>query len=113
MNKAVAISLLAVAFGGAAISQADTALSKAQQTEMVKAHAKWRQEVGVEPLQWSPALADTAQAWADHLKTAQGCKPTHNQTQYGENLYWASALTWTDGRRELQKVSPTQVVNSW
>jgi pathogenesis-related protein 1 len=33
--------------------------------------------------------------------------------KYGENLYWGSALNWSDGRKELQKVSPAQVVDSW
>jgi pathogenesis-related protein 1 len=33
--------------------------------------------------------------------------------QYGENLYWASAIEWSDGKRELQQVSPNKVVDSW
>jgi pathogenesis-related protein 1 len=33
--------------------------------------------------------------------------------KYGENLYWGGALNWSDGRKELQKVSPAQVVNGW
>ena len=33
--------------------------------------------------------------------------------RYGENLFWGSAVTWTDGRKELQKVSSKQVVEDW
>jgi pathogenesis-related protein 1 len=33
--------------------------------------------------------------------------------RYGENLYWASANVWSDGRREIQKQSSADPVNSW
>ena len=82
----------------------------------IAAHNKWRAKVGItEKLRYSPALADTAQAWADNLKLTNHCRMRHSESdgQYGENLYWASALAWSDGRNELQKVSPGQVVDSW
>lgn len=82
----------------------------------VAAHNRWRAEAGVsEPLAYSPTLAASAQAWADHLKKRERCKMLHSKPdgRYGENLYWASALQWSDGRRELQRVSPDKVVNSW
>ncbi len=83
---------------------------------VIAAHNKWRAEVGVtETLQYSPSLAASAQAWADNLKKTNQCRMRHSKPngQYGENLYWASALTWSDGRKDLQYVSPDKVVNSW
>jgi pathogenesis-related protein 1 len=83
---------------------------------MLSAHNKWRADAGIsEKLSYSPALAATAQVWADHLRNSNQCKMRHSVPggKYGENLYWASALAWSDGRRELQKVSPEKVVDSW
>lgn len=83
---------------------------------IITAHNKWRAKVGVtEKLSYSPTLAGMAQGWADNLKRSNRCRMRHSKPdgQYGENLYWASALTWSDGRKELQKVSPEQVVDSW
>ena len=82
----------------------------------VAAHNKWRAEVGVtKKLGYSPALAVSAQAWADNLKQTNHCQMRHSKPdgKYGENLYWGSAVNWSDGRKELQKVSPEQVVDSW
>ena len=82
----------------------------------IAAHNKWRAEVGVtEKLSYSPALAVTAQAWVDNLKRTNHCRMRHSKPdgRYGENLYWASALTWSDGYKELQKVSSKQVVDKW
>ena len=82
----------------------------------VAAHNKWRAEVGVkEKLNYSPALAVFAQVWADNLKQTNHCQMRHSKPdgKYGENLYWASALNWSDGRKELQKISPQQVVDGW
>lgn len=31
----------------------------------------------------------------------------------GENLFWASALRWSDGRREPQSIGASQVVDAW
>ena len=83
---------------------------------IIAAHNKWRANVGVtEKLSYSPALAETAQAWADNLKRTNHCRMRHSESdgQYGENLYWASALEWSDGSNELQKLSPEDVVDSW
>lgn len=82
----------------------------------VNAHNKWRADVGVsEKLSYSPELAASAQAWARKLKQGNQCKMRHSpgEGNYGENLFWASALKWSDGRKELQKVTPKQVVDSW
>jgi pathogenesis-related protein 1 len=90
------------------------ALTPAEQSEMVAAHNQWRQEAGVPELKWSASLATTAQGWANNLKQNQGCNMTHSNTRgIGENLYWASALMYSDGKRELQPVSATKVTESW
>ncbi len=82
---------------------------------IITTHNKWRAEVGVtKRLKYSTSLAVTAQAWADNLKKTNHCQMRHSKTdgKYGENLYWGSALSWSDGKKELQKVSPEQVVDS-
>ena len=79
-------------------------------------HNKWRAYVGVtEELRYSAALANRAQAWVDHLKKTNHCQMRHSKADgsHGENLYWASAIQWSDGRKELQRVTPKQVVDSW
>jgi pathogenesis-related protein 1 len=82
---------------------------------IIAAHNKWRTEAGVQALSHSPKLAKSAQMWANHLKQSHHCDMQHSNTQgrYGENLYWASALLWSDGRKELRKVSPAEVIDSW
>lgn len=82
---------------------------------MLAAHNQWRAQVGVGPLSYSPELAASAQAWADELKQSNHCRMRHSQPQgrYGENLFWASALVWSDGRRELSQVPAKQPVDSW
>lgn len=79
---------------------------------MVAAHNRWRSEVGVPGLKWSDKLADVAQGWADHL-AGNSCAMYHSGNGYGENIYQASALMWSDGRRDLQKKTPQQVVDAW
>ena len=87
----------------------------------ITAHNKWRAEVGVPKaeaigqLSYSPALAVSAQTWANKLKQANHCQMRHSKPdgKYGENLFWGSAMKWSDGRKELQKVSPEQVVDNW
>jgi pathogenesis-related protein 1 len=82
----------------------------------ITAHNEWRAKVGItEKLSYSPALAATAQAWADNLKKTNDCQMRHSTSdgRYGENLYWASALTWSDGRKELLNVDSKKVVDSW
>lgn len=82
---------------------------------IVAAHNRWRAKVGVGALSYSPELEASAQAWADNLKQTNHCQMRHSKPEghYGENLFWASALTWSDGRRELQKVSADVPVDSW
>ncbi len=83
--------------------------------QIVAAHNKWRAEVGVSALSYSPELAVSAQAWADTLKKTNQCRMRHSKPEgkYGENIYWASAIAWTDGRRELQKITSDMPVDGW
>lgn len=84
--------------------------------DFVTVHNKWRAADGVkEELVYSAELAKSAQDWADNLKNTNHCQMHHSQPdgKYGENLYWGSAIQWSDGRRELQMVTPQQVVDSW
>lgn len=85
------------------------------EAEMLAAHNQWRAKVGTPPLTYSPELAVSSQRWANHLKTENQCRMQHSQPdgKYGENLYWASAIRWSDGRREVQQVSPKKVVDDW
>lgn len=83
---------------------------------IIAVHNKWREDVGIaEKLSFSPALAVKAQAWADNLKRNNHCRMQHSKSDgnYGENLFWASAIQFSDGSKDLHKVSPQQVVNSW
>jgi pathogenesis-related protein 1 len=82
---------------------------------MVSAHNRWRKTVGAPPLTYAPKLAAESQEWANHLKNSNHCQMTHSKPdgKYGENLFWASAIEWSDGKLELQKISPAKVVDSW
>jgi len=84
-------------------------------SEMIAAHNQWRSTVGVPPLTYSAELAASSQRWANHLKAENQCRMQHSKpdSKYGENLYWASALRWSDGKREVQQVNPQKVVDSW
>jgi len=79
---------------------------------MIAAHNEWRAKVGVPDLQWSDKLAAAAQKWADHL-AASSCSLGHSGGEYGENIYWASSLIYSDGRRELSPKIARDAVNSW
>ncbi len=82
--------------------------------ELVTAHNRWRAAVGAPPLAYSTKLAASAQAWANTLKKNNHCDMQHSAAKdYGENLYWGSALEWSDGKREVQQVSPKTVVDDW
>jgi pathogenesis-related protein 1 len=110
MNPYLLFAVLAAGLPmGANAGEIDTAA-------FIAAHNAWRAKVGVdEKLHYSPVLALSAQAWVDHLKQTNHCQMRHSKAdgEYGENLYWASALQWSDGRRELQAVSAANVVDAW
>jgi len=90
--------------------------AKVDPAAIIAAHNKLRAEVGVtKKLSYSKTLAASAQAWANHLKRTNHCQMRHSEPdgKYGENLFWGSAVDWTDGRKELQKVSSKRVVEDW
>ncbi len=82
---------------------------------ILAAHNKWRAAVGVAGLSYSEKLEASAQAWANKLRDAYHCHMRHSDPhgKYGENLYWASAIMWSDGRREVQAIAPEVPVDSW
>lgn len=83
---------------------------------IVAAHNKLRAEAGVSAqLSYSRTLARSAQNWANYLKRTYHCQMHHSQPQgrYGENIFWSSALIWSDGRKETRKIQPAEVINSW
>lgn len=93
-------------------------LSPTLQQEILQRHNHWRQSLGVPALVWSPQVAAFAQQWANEL-AGQNCALEHRPRsgpfaqRYGENLFAASAVMWSDGRTEVQAVAPSQVVDSW
>jgi pathogenesis-related protein 1 len=59
---------------------------------MLSAQNTVRASVGIAPLTWSDSLTQSAQSWADTLKT-KGCVMEHDPTtEYGENIgvFWNS-----------------------
>jgi uncharacterized protein YkwD len=84
-----------------------------------KDHNRIRSKHNLPPLAWSDSLASYAQEWANELADNKGCKMEHRPSSgpfkqlHGENLYWASAIQWQDGRREAQDVNLRKVVDSW
>jgi len=91
----------------------------AELTGITEAHNEVRAALDVRALEWSDELAAVAQEWAVHLASRNRCKMQHRPKQgkyargYGENIYWAGPLRWSDGRKEIQNVSPDKVVKRW
>jgi pathogenesis-related protein 1 len=79
---------------------------------MLAEHNRWRAEVGSPPLKWSAKLAGIAQGWADHLKN-DSCGMYHSGNGYGENIYQATAIMWSDGRRDFSPKTAKDVVDAW
>ncbi|MGK0272836.1 MAG: pathogenesis-related protein 1 [Cocleimonas sp.] len=83
------------------------------------AHNGVRAKHGLQPLKWSDKLATYSQQWADHLGRGNSCKMYHRSGSppYGENLYISSAVTWTDGTKEVDRernrVTIKNVVKVW
>jgi uncharacterized protein YkwD len=86
--------------------RADTAeadagtVSAAQIQELLNAHNRWRAEVGVPNLQWSDAVTEGAQAWANKLATIGVLK--HAASEFGENL-----------SKSPGNQTPTEAVDNW
>jgi pathogenesis-related protein 1 len=115
----ISVVLLASCGPGAARSSTPTTSAGAEETPpvetgpaavtgdprmaaIVDAHTTRRARHCAPPLEWSDALAQQAQSWADHL-AASGCQLAHSQSAYGENL-----AAGTEGT-----LSPEDVVEMW
>jgi len=85
---------------------------------IVYEHNLVRKTVNVKPLKWSSKLAAYAQVWASYLAKTNNCKMKHRprygkyKQVHGENLYWASAIRWSNGKREVAKKTSGDVVRS-
>ena len=86
---------------------------------MVQAHNDVRAEHDVQPLAWSDEVAAHARQWAQYLAEENNCQMMHRPRSgqfarlYGENLYWASAILLSNGRRRPQQIHPAHVVANW
>src|SRR5262249_9712563 len=65
-------------------ADAGAQVSRAQIEELLRAHNRWRAEVGAPNLTWSTTVAASAQRWANQL--APGQLKHDQRTEYGENL---------------------------
>ena len=128
----IATTLLLVACGGSESVKKEPAASVAKVmpavvpvasggrfTGAAQAHNRIRNQHNLAPMKWSASLASYAQEWASQLASANNCQMKHRpnsgafKQRYGENLYWASPTTWSDGRKEVQPVTVHDVVNAW
>ncbi|OOZ43957.1 CAP domain-containing protein [Solemya velum gill symbiont] len=109
------VKLFSMALVSIAVVSEANALNKAQQVEMVEVHNQHRSEVGVfSELTWSQELGDMAHFYANKLKNDRNCRMTHSDTKgVGENLYWAGAMRYSNGKRELQQITSKQVADAW
>lgn len=91
-----------------------TGLAATQRVAMLQAHNRWRAQVGVPPLAWSDALAQSAAQWAAQLGQGRQCQMAHSETpDVGENLYWASPVRWSNGQTGVQNIDGALVVDAW
>jgi len=69
------------------------------------AHNRERQDLGLEPLAWNPALAESAQRWADYLASTGRFEhaPENHRNPEGENL-WAGTKGY---------FGPEAMVDAW
>jgi pathogenesis-related protein 1 len=61
---------------------------KIDEKALLERHNYYRQQVGVESLEWSDDLAEFAQEWANKL--SRSCQLYHSSGPYGENIFWTS-----------------------
>jgi pathogenesis-related protein 1 len=90
------------------------ALSMQEQTEILTAHNKIRDKFHLPNLKWSKSLEEKAQIWVNTLGSSFECKMFHSHMpDLGENLYWASPFSYSNGKKEIQFVCPSKVVSAW
>ncbi|MGF1496231.1 MAG: CAP family protein [Elainellaceae cyanobacterium] len=89
-SAGVAPYLLPLAQNQSYFAQAQTQTISQQ---ILEAHNRYRQEVGVPPLSWSDELSQDAQAWADYLASLGGNTLQHDRDRngQGENLWLGTA----------------------
>ncbi len=80
---------------------------------MLSVHNMIRARLGLPALRWSEQLAYIAHARAVNLAENNNCRMRHTRSKLGENLFWASAVRWSDGRTEVQKITPAHVARAW
>jgi uncharacterized protein YkwD len=96
-GRILSIVLLTFATTSVSLLMAEPAqakLTRSQQQEVLEAHNRYRQEVGVPNLVWSADLAKSAQKWADHLASLGGETLMHDDRRkhgQGENLAMGTA----------------------
>lgn len=87
--------------------------------EMIAAHNAVRAKLDLPGLAWSEELAEHAREWAVYLAEQKDCRMEHRPQdgkyarQYGENIYWASPIRYSDGTREIRAVSAEAAVAEW
>ena len=81
----------------------------------LESHNSVRARHRLPPLKWSNKLAQYSQEWANQLAKGNHCQMYHRSGNppFGENLYRSTAITWTDGRREINPVTIKNVVKAW
>lgn len=102
LKSMAAASLLAI---GALPLLGATSLSGNFEDRVLAAHNLERESLGIGALQWNPALAASAQRWADHLAATGGFEhaPENYADPEGENL-WAGTRGY---------FSPEAMVSAW
>ena len=105
--------LLAQHAQGESTATEPTSLTRTQISETLDAHNAARRTDGVQQdLEWAPDLAAIAQEWAEIR--SEPCDMVHRQdSDLGENIFWASPVMFSDGRREVQDIAPSAVVEAW
>jgi len=108
LMKSCALFLLPVFFFLFAASEKNSLSAEDSfSVEIVNAHNKYRNDLGLPGLTWSPELAAHARKWSDHLASMGGRKimhaPASERGSEGENIWWGSAGYY----------SLTQMVDGW
>lgn len=96
----ILFSILGTATGQTVPKETGSNASQQDAQTALDHHNKVRKDVGTPSLEWSPELAEYAQAWADEL-AKRNCAFEHRPDSgpwagiYGENIFWGSASGYT------------------
>jgi len=101
-----AIAVSALVLNAFPLSNVQARSSRVNQTEILNAHNRYRQEIKTKKplpnLKWSDEVARSAQKWADKL-AANNSFEHSDGSPYGENLWQGTANSY----------SQTQMVDGW